>query len=145
MTLSETFNDYDYTRDAIIKQLGLIELHGKDGSAVDAGCQCINTKHTYMLEGLSEEMVGFAKSEAEKKFYMDLSAYARDLRRKIDAEDWGNPGHREYLPFHLTECEKANPEVKKKLASCIKQAEKKPGAYVDFNPVAVCRASIKCP
>ena len=93
-----SFNDYDYTRDAIIKQLGLIELHGKDGSAVDAGCQCINTKHTYMLEGLSEEMVGFAKTEAEKKFYMQLAENMRNTRRQIDAEEWGSG--------HLTKCEK---------------------------------------
>lgn len=95
-----TFEDYDYTRDAIIKQATLIELHGKDGSAVDAGCQCINTKHTYMLEGLAEEMVGFAKTEAEKKFYMNVSADMRELRRKIDAEDWSS------RHSHLTSCEK---------------------------------------
>ena len=98
--MSAEFNDYDYTRDAIIKQLGLIELHGKDGSAVDAGCQCINTKHTYMLEGLSEEMVGFAKSEAEKKFYMQLAANMRKVRQDIDSESWGG------IPPHLTACER---------------------------------------
>ena len=82
------FSDYDYTRTSIIKQLTLIELHGKDGSAVDANCQCINTKHTYILEGLCEEMVGFAKSEKEKQFYLKISELARELRQKIDAEDW---------------------------------------------------------
>jgi len=98
--LSATFNDYDYTRDAILKQLTLIELHGKDGSAVDAGCQCINTKHTYMLEGLAEEMVGFSKSEAEKKYYMKLAENMRNVRRQIDSEEWA-PKH-----VHLTACEK---------------------------------------
>ena len=73
-------------------------IRDRDGSAVDAGCQCINTKHTYMLEGLSEEMVGFAKTEAEKKFYMQLAANMRNTRRQIDAEDWGKG--------HLTACEK---------------------------------------
>ena len=85
-----TFNDYDYTRDSIIKQLTLMELHGKDGSAVDAGCQCINTKHTYMLEGLAEEMAGFAKSEAERKYYLNLSAQMRKIRQDIDAENWSH-------------------------------------------------------
>lgn len=141
------FNDYDYTRDAIIKQLSLVELHGKDGSAVDAGCQCINTKHTYMLEGLCEEMAGFAKSEQEKKFYLEVAELARELRKRIDSEEWSipaNPG-RKFLPHGLTACEKSHPEVRKKLASCIRQTEKKPGAYVKFNPVAVCRSSIECP
>ena len=110
----QKFDDYDYTRDAIIKQLSLIELHGKDGSAVDANCACIETKHTYMLEGLSEEMAGFAKSQAEKDFYLKVSDLARKLRKKIDAEDWSlhgvmsqvmkpnNPSPRKYLPYGLT-------------------------------------------
>jgi len=84
----KSFNDYDYTRDAILKQLVLIELHGKDGSAVDAGCQCINTKHTYILEGLAEEMQGFAKSPAERQYYAKLAELMRQTRKDIDSEAW---------------------------------------------------------
>jgi len=53
-----------------------------------------------MLEGLSEEMVGFAKSEAEKKFYINLAASMRKARQDIDAENWGEKH------VHLTTCEK---------------------------------------
>lgn len=62
---------------------------------------------------------------------------------------------RKYLPYGLTKAEKADPELRKKLKSCIKQVEKhgcpkstkKNGKY-DYkkcmvNPVAICRASIK--
>lgn len=150
----------------MIKQLGLIELHCKDGSAVDAGCACIDTKHLYLIEGLAEEGMGFALSAKEREFYEDLANLTRLTRKKMEVEDWNlhgvmretmkekhpvplhvsaNPGPRKYLPHGLTACEKAHPSVKKKLASCIKQTEKKPGAYIKFNPVAVCRASIKCP
>lgn len=145
----------------MIKQLGLIELHCKDGSAVDAGCQCIDTKHLYLIEGLSEEGMGFALSAKEREFYEDLGNLVRLTRKRMEVEDYdlhgvmretmkekhpvpmgGNPGPSE---LHFTACELEHPSVKKKLASCIRQAEKKPGAYVDFNPVAVCRASIRCP
>lgn len=115
--MSKDFDDYDYTRDAILKQLTLIELHGKDGSAVDAGCQCINTKHTYMLEGLAEEMVGFAKTEAEKKYYMNLAANMRKVRREIDSEEW-EPKH-----IHLTACEKCSQNGKTK-AECEIECQK---------------------
>lgn len=166
------FDDRDYTQDALIKQLALIELHGKDGSAVDAGCSCIESKHLYAVEGLAEEGQGFALSQKEREFYEKVSQLARSLRKRIDVEDWdmhgimrevmkdthseplhgvviGNP-HRLYLPHGLTECEKQNPSVVKKLARCIGKVEKQYGCvspYVDcaVNPVAVCRASIKCP
>lgn len=163
-----TFNDRTYTRDSIIKQLGLIELHGKDGSALDAGCQCIDTKHLYLLEGLSEEGMGFSLSAEEKEFYSQLADLSRRIRKNMEVEDYNlhgvmrevmkkkyptplknpgdwNPGPRKYLPYGLTECEKSYPSVRKKLSSCIRQTEKKPGAYKTFNPVAVCRATIKCP
>lgn len=93
------FNDYDYTREAIIKEIGLMELHGKDGSAYEAGCQCINTKHTYNVEGLSQEMVNFAKSKAEQEYYIRLSQKMRKFRQEIDSEAWTHH-------THLTACEK---------------------------------------
>ncbi len=117
--MSREFNDYDYTREAIIKQLTLMELHGKDGSAVESGCQCINTKHTYMLEGLSEEMVGFAKTKAEKDYYLNLASKMRNFRRDIDSENWGH--------VHLTGCEKA-------ILKCVSKGGSE----------SECRARIKC-
>lgn len=89
--MPESFDDYEYTRESILKQLVLSELHSKDGSAVDAGCGCIEGKHTLALEGLCEEMVGFAKSEAEKQFYSWLGEVMRTARRKIEFADWCIP------------------------------------------------------
>lgn len=83
-----TFDPWNYTREAIIKQLTLVELHGKDGSAVEGGCSCIEEKHLFAIEGLIEEAVGFSKTEAEKRFYTWLSDQMRTYRRKIDMEDW---------------------------------------------------------
>ena len=85
------FNDYDYTRESILKQLSLIELHSKDGSATEAGCGCIEGKHLLMLAGLTEEMTGFAKSEEERKFYSWAGSVVRTMRRQIEFADWCIP------------------------------------------------------
>jgi len=93
------FNDYDYTRESILKQVSLIELHSKDGSATDAGCGCIEGKHLIILEGLCEEMVGFTKSEEEKNYYSWVGDVARKIRRDIEFANFcipcnPAPGHR---------------------------------------------------
>ena len=157
-----SFNDRDYTREAVIKQLGLIELHCKDGSAIDAGCQCIDTKHLFLIEGLAEEGQGFALSSQEREFYENLANFVRLTRKRMEVEDYNlhgvmrevmrakhptplmssNPGPSK-LAF--TKCELDYPTVKKKIISCVQQTEKKPGAWTQFNPVAVCRAAISCP
>ena len=135
-----TFNDRKYTADSILKQLSLIELHSKDGSAVEGGCACIESKHLYMLEGLSEEGAGFAVSETEKKFYLQVGDLARQIRKRIETEDWSLHGvmHKTQNPHPLTACQK-------KQERCIIQLKKKPGAFVKFNPYAVCKAKIPCP
>jgi hypothetical protein len=148
-----TFDDREYTLDSLIKELVLIEKHSKDGSALDAGCACIESKHLYAVEGLAEEGVLFAMSKQEREFYEKLAELARKLRKNIEEgrfEIPHNPTGRQYLPHGLTQCEKKYPSVKRKLSSCIKQVEKREGCtppYTDcpVNPVAVCRTSIPCP
>lgn len=148
------FDDRRYTEDSIIKQMALIELHGKDGSALDAGCGCIEGKHLFAVEGLAEEGMGFALSEKEKRFYENLAEVARKTRKAIEDDTFDylpqNPSPRRYEPHGLTECEQSHPNVLHKLRSCIKQVEKREGCsppytYCPVNPVAVCRASVKCP
>lgn len=162
-----SFNDRAYTSDAIIKQLGLVELHCKDGSAVEAGCQCIDTKHLYLIEGLAEEGVGFSLSATERQFYSQLADLVRLIRKRMEVEDWNlhgvmrdvmkkeypiplrihskNPYPRKYLPHGLTACEKKYPSVRRLLSSCIKQLEPQERTGEIESAVAVCRASIKCP
>jgi len=161
-----SFDDRDYTSDAIIKQLGLIELHCKDGSAIEAGCQCIDTKHLYLIEGLAEEGQGFALSGKERAFYEDLANFVRLTRKRMEVEDWNlhgvmrevmkvkhpiplrkvnNPFPRQYLPKGLTACEREHPSVQEKLAHCIMQLEPKEKRGEIKSAVAVCRASIPCP
>jgi hypothetical protein len=154
------FNDRDYTQDAVIKQASLIELHSKDGSALDAGCTCIEGKHLHVIEGLAEEGKGFAVTEKEKMFYDQLAGLSRSLRKNMEGDNFDmrqvlheaelNPSPRKYEPHGLTECEKEHPKILHKLQSCIKKVEKREGCsppYTDcpVNPVAVCRASITCP
>lgn len=169
-----SFSDRAYTRDALIKQAGLIELHCKDGSALNAGCLCIETKHLYFVEALAEEGVGFSVTEKERKFFQQLADLSRLVRKRLEAENFDlhgamrqvmsahgyktplrivhNPRTRAFLPHNLTICERKYASVRKKLAACIKQAEisccGKP--TLDYlkcscNPVAVCRSSIPCP
>lgn len=143
-----SFNDRDYTVESLVKQLSLIELHSKDGSAVDAGCACIEGKHLYAVEGLAEEGQGFGLSAKEKQFYGKLADVARKLRKTIEDGSFvfpTNPVGRLYHPSGLSECEKRYPSVQRKLSSCIQRLEKREGAYVSFNPVALCRKSVKCP
>jgi hypothetical protein len=160
------FNDLDYTRESLIKQLLLVQNHGVDGSAVDAGCGCIEDKHLYVIEAYAEEGETIATDPKEKKFYAQLADLARNLRKRIDQADWnmhgvmaetmqgykvaGNPRTRAYLPHNLTAEEKADKKLAKALSSCIKQAEIKCcGEHTtDYskctcNPVAVCRASVE--
>lgn len=167
------FNDLEYTREALIKQMLLIQNHGVDGSAVEGGCGCIEDKHLYVVEALAEEGATIATDPKEKEFYVQLSDLTRLLRKQIDTGEFsmhgvmrttmspyaatprhaaGNPRSRAYLPRGLTECERSHPTVRKKLASCIKQAEIKccgetttDYAGCTCNPVAVCRAAVPCP
>jgi len=167
------FDDLEYTRDALIKELLNVQDHGVDGSAVDAGCRCIETKHFYNIEAKSEEGATIATDPKEKEFYLQLSDFARFARKRIEAGDFnmhgimretmkpyaaeprhvaGNPRTRAYLPHNLTECEASHASVRKKLASCIKEAEVKccgehttDYSECSCNPVAVCRASVPCP
>lgn len=133
------FNDRRYTEDSIIKQLGLIELHGKDGSAVDAGCACIETKHLYLLEGLAEEGIGFAVSAKERQFYQDLSNFMRETRKRMEVEDYNlhgvmrkvmerkNPvpqirsSSRMVLSNGLIKCKRKYSDDERKLTRCIEK------------------------
>lgn len=90
--MAKQFNDLEYTREALIKQLLLIQNHGVDGSAVDAGCGCIEDKHLFVVEALAEEGETIAKNPKEKEFYAELADLARELRRRIDGENWSMHG-----------------------------------------------------
>lgn len=66
------------------------------------------------------------------------------LMNKIDEECevcslQGNPRSN---PIAWTKCELEHPEIQRKITSCVRQLEGKPGV---LNPFAVCRASIACP
>ena len=131
-----TFNDRTYTQDALIKQLGLIELHGKDGSATEAGCECIETKHLFMVEGLAEEGIGFSKSKKEANFYKDVATWARELRKTIDTGEFTHPSNISISsgPHIFSVCERSTPRVKNRLVKCM-----------ETHSLTECRKRIKCP
>jgi len=144
-TKEMSFNPRDYTEKSLMKELYLIEKHSKDGSAIEGGCSCIEEKHLLGVEGYSEEGQGFGLSKKEKEFYAKTAEWARKLRKSIDEGSFnfpGNPSSRRVLSFGLTECERKHKNVRKSLSRCIKKLEKE--GRVE-SPVAVCRASIKCP
>lgn len=152
---SANFDGLDYTREALEEELALTERHARDGSAVEAGCGCIEEKHLLLIAGLASEGVTLAKDQAEKEYYLDLANWARKKRQEIlngDFKVLGNPRTRQYLPHALTEYEQDHPEVLAKLKSCIKQAELKccgehttDYAKCSCNPIAVCRAAVSHP
>jgi hypothetical protein len=113
------FNDRDYTYDAIKKQLNLIQLHVDDGSALDAGCGCIQGKHLILLEGLAEEGARFALSDPERRWYNDLADLARTKRKQIEHEEWSGTSHAHALQCN---CENLRGEERKHcLAECQQQ------------------------
>ena len=67
------FNDLNYTRTQLAKQLLLIEQHAKDGSALNAGCNCIQEKHLLLVEGLAEEGKTITQNQKEKEYYQNRS------------------------------------------------------------------------
>jgi len=83
------FDGLEYTRLAILEELALIERHARDGSAVDAGCACIEEKHLLNLAGLSSEGVTLATDKNEKDYYMNLASWARKTRQDILNGDFG--------------------------------------------------------
>jgi hypothetical protein len=148
----EKFDGHDYTERSVLEELLLIERHSRDGSAIQAGCACIEEKHLLTLAGLASEMPTLAKSEEEAKYYLELAALARAKREEILDKNFKDPPGegRKFLPHGLTEEEKESPALKKKLSSCIKEAEisccgEETSDYSDCtcNPVAVCRTSIE--
>lgn len=152
--MEKPFSDRDYTEDSLVKQWALVELHAKDGSAILGGCSCIEGKHLFAIEGLSEEGQGFALSSEERDFYINLGDVARKYRNAVIEGNWkyrpSNPGTREFLPHGLTEHEEKSPHLQRKLSLCIKRAELRCcGVHTtDYsgcscNPIAICRASIK--
>ena len=114
------FDGLDYTREAIAEELSLIERHARDGSAVNAGCACIEEKHLLTLAGLSSEGVTLAKDSAEKQYYMNLAEWARETRKDIIYGNFKKSGH-------VIAC-------KSELADCI----------IKTGDVVECKKKIKC-
>lgn len=85
------FDGLEYTREALAKELYLIELHAKDGSAFNAHCSCIQEKHLLGIIGLAEEGITLSKDEKERQFYTDLAQVARELRNEIMQEHFEMP------------------------------------------------------
>lgn len=153
------FNDEEYTIEKLLKQFIAVENHAVDGSVLDAGCHCVEGKHLLGWELYAEEGSTIMSEAKKKEFLMHLGDLARSLRRNMEADSWDmhkalheaglNPFPRQYLPHGLTECERNNPKIAHELTNCIRKVEhrekcKPPYDDCPVNPVAVCRASIKC-
>ncbi len=148
----EKFDGHDYTERSVLEELLLIERHSRDGSAIQAGCACIEEKHLLTLAGLASEMPTLAKAQDEAEWYMELAQLARQKREEILDHNFKDPPGegRKYLPHGLTEEEKEDKALQKRLSSCISQAEisccgEHTSDYSECscNPAAVCRASIE--
>jgi hypothetical protein len=146
------FDEKKYTQDAILEELALSERHARDGSAVDAGCSCIEDKHTLLLSGLASEATNMSVNPKEKEFYSKFAEFQKKARHEIIDGTFNfptNPAGRAFEPHGWTECEKEHPNIQRKMRSCIKKVEKREGCRPPYdtcpvNPVAVCRASVKC-
>jgi hypothetical protein len=125
------FDEKKYTEDSLRKQFLAIQLHGTDGSATEAGCNCVPAKHSLGVELFAEEGIMTAANPKEKEFYTWYAEIARKGRKSIEDGSFD-------IPHNPTsgECPK--------LVRCISKVSKK-CVMPACNPYAVCRASVKCP
>lgn len=122
------FDGLEYTRNAILEELALIERHARDGSAVDAGCACIEEKHLLNLAGLASEGVTLATNQKEREYYMGLANLARELRREVLDGDFKRAPSHGKAAASFAHCEK-------EVAKCVAKGKSE----------AECRASVSCP
>jgi hypothetical protein len=138
-----SFDGLKYTREALAEELALIERHATDGSALDAGCSCIQEKHLLMIAGLAREGKTLATDQQEKDFYDKTAQAARELRKTIVDGDfiwptnplggrWEDltPEEREQMTRKIKWSEKAkgtnpSPQYHKVLSRCINKVEHK--------------------
>jgi predicted transcriptional regulator len=77
-----------YTRSELEKELVLLEKHLKQYPYMKPDfCIDCALKHFTAIEGLSEEGVGFAKSEEEKKFFIRVADWAKKWRSNLPKSD----------------------------------------------------------
>jgi hypothetical protein len=77
-----------YTRSELEKELVLLEKHLKQYPYMKRDfCTDCFLKHMTAIEGLSEEGVGFARSEGERSFFSKVAAWAEGYRRKLPNSD----------------------------------------------------------
>ena len=159
------FDPIQYGREDIIGELYQIQKHAVDGSATEAGCACIESKHFIGVEKQVSELIPMVSSK-EKDFYIKLGDLSRELRKEIESESFEMHGimrrvmkdlnprpRRQYKPYAWTKCEKEHPKVQRKIIRCAEKIEKKQECPPDLwgtskecvNPYAVCRAAIPCP
>lgn len=132
------FDESIYTDEAAAKQLLLIQLHGSDGSASDAGCTCIQDKHLLALEAIAEEGATLKDSEKERQFYQQLSELTRKLRKTILDETFEMP-HNPIGPA------RASSSCDEKIEQCILQVKETGCKPPKCNPWAICHNSVRCP
>jgi len=112
------FDPREYTRDAVVQELLLLERHIRDGSVYQCGCAF--DQHLPLIEGLCSEGIKFAESEEERKFFDDLMHTAREARLTLQygEEEEGNPlewrkkGYHDALRRRLPPKEFPDPKAK---------------------------------
>ena len=110
------FNGHEYTQTSVLEELLLIERHARDGSAVEAGCGCIEEKHLLTLSGLSSEMPTLTKSDKEKDFYARLAETARELRKMVIDADFPS------FELHINKSESGHSvKCEAKVQKCIQE------------------------
>ena len=88
------FDAEEYTRDSIVQQLLLTELHARDNSAVEGGCGCIEEKHLTTIIGLCNESATLMANKDEIDFYLNVVApTCRELRTRILMQDFKRKEH----------------------------------------------------
>ena len=81
--IKESFpHDHDYTVNALVEELFLVERHVRDSSYT--GCDCTPSKHLPGIAGLASEGYGFAEDVDERGFMECLMNQARLYKAMIE-------------------------------------------------------------
>lgn len=138
MTESECADLLGKTLDLLKEYVKAIDYHSMD-------------VHNCRIHGIEKDCIEASKDLSKT---MELENELSDILESVEKNCLADP-KRAYLPYGLTEEEKSDPVLLKKLSSCIEDVEKKScpesaksEGKIDYskcsvNPVATCRASIE--
>lgn len=78
-----SFDGETYESNRIVQQLIDIEEHCVDGSAVEAGCTCIQDRHLQALTSAAKQYGSISKKQENRQFGADLATWTEKRLKSV--------------------------------------------------------------